>query len=389
MRCGCVVFDEQRPESGWASIEGEPATRIKGLGDLRSDVLWWTSLETTNFYHSGMSRIANMRNADYLRTPMAALKDEMGITQRFIEVNKSVSILSEVFSRVMLLAEMHYGIKQSKQQKLSDDLRTVLIPKDVSISEEMDQACELAYQAFVKCTKNPGRVKTKNVQFKRNRYQHAMEVLSTPVPGRKFEYVPQHKLPEKSDVMSWILELDRPVMIQGAVTHVSQAFSNVISFGGGSPHRRGWITHPEIVALSEFVHFDVQSLFLFDHYEPIKANIDPPYVDPGFGMLSISIGLLAENYWVGIASPEVGKTNTQKLYSPRVSWLRASDRSLTMIPAMKVHAEGVQVSSYSLGSVSIDVPYGNLENVMEIAGGAGLFPPLSSQEDVLIQEGLA
>lgn len=391
MERGCVIFDEQRPEAGWASIEGGAAFRIKGLGDLSSNVLWWTSLQTTDFYHSGMSRIPNMRNADYLRTPMAALKDELGITDRFIEVNKAVVMLSEVFARIMLLAERHYGITFSKYQKLSDDLRYVLIPKDTSLSQEMDMACELSYQAFVKCTKNPGRTKTRSVQFKRNRYRHAMDVLSTPIPNQKFEFVPGHKLPHKTEVLKWLLELERPVLIQGAVTSVSQEFSNVISFGGGSQHRRNWISHPEIIALAEFVKFDVHAAFLFDGYDLLteKTKLPPPYVDPGLCMLSISIGLLAENYWVGLASPEVGKTNAQKLYSPRVSWLRASDRCFSMLPAMRMHTEGVQVSSYSLGSVSVDVPYNNLQSVIEIAGDAGLFPPLSVPDDVLIQEGLS
>ena len=389
MRCGCVIFDEQRPEAGWASVEGEQAFRVKGLGDLASDILWWTSLEVTNHYHSGMSRIANMRNADYLRTPMNALKDELGITSRFMEVNKAVCVLSEIFSRIMLHAEEHYGIKVSAQQKLSDDLRNVLIQHDTPLSVELNQACELAYQAFSKCTKNPGRIKTRSIQFKRNRYIHAMEVMNTPVPSQKFEHLSRDKLPPKDQLLNWVLEIGQPVLAECSVVNVSPAFSNVISFGGGALINRRWISHPEIVALSNFAKLEFSSVFLFDGYEPINTRIPPPYVDPGFGMLSISIGLLAENYWVGLASPESFKRNTEKLYSPRVSWMRASDRCLTMLPAMHVHNEGIQVSSYALGSVSVDVPFGNVTSVIEIAGAVGLVPPLSAFEDAILQGALS
>ncbi|MFL9611094.1 hypothetical protein ACKF11_13485 [Methylobacillus sp. Pita2] len=390
MRCGTVLFDEMRPEGGWASIDGEEAFRIKGICDLRSDVLWWTSLDVQNFYRAGMSRMAHMRNSDYLRTSMSMLMDELGITSRFIPVNDAVVVLSEIFSRVMNLSEMHYGLLESRCQKLSDDLRVLLLPQDNPLSNEMDLACSQSYQAFVKCTKNPSRVRSRGLLFKRNRYHHAMDVLSTPIPGLQFSYIERKSLPPKNERMKWVLDLKQPVLVEGAIASVAQEYANVISFGSGANHRRRWISHPELLALSKFASIDIDSVFLFNEYKPLVTKIPAPEVEPGFGQLSISIGLLAENFWVGLATPQAFKFDmSNKLHAPRVSWLRASDRCFTMLRAMEVHKQGIQINSYGVGSVTIDVPFGNLTDVIEIAGGAGLYPPLSVPEDSVVREELA
>lgn len=390
MRCGSVIFDEMRPEGGWASMDGGDAFRIKGLCDLRSDVLWWTSLDVQTFYQSGMSRMGHMRNADFLRTTMSMLMDELGITSRFIPVNDAVKVLSEIFSRVMNLAEYNYGLEVSTHQKFCDDLRYLLLPQDMPLSNEMDQACQLSYQAFVKCTKNPSRIRSRGLLFKRNRYQHAMDVLSTPIPGEQFSYVERKNLPPRNERLKWVLDLNQPVLVEGAITSVAQEYANVISFGSGVNHRRRWISHPELLALSGFANIDIDSVFLFKEYRPLQTKLPIPLVEPGFGQLSISIGLLAENFWVGLSTPQnLRFDSANKLHAPRVSWLRASDRCFTMLRAMEVHKHGIQINSYGVGSVTIDVPYGNLPEVIEIAGGAGLYPPLSVPEDTIAQEELA
>lgn len=390
MLCGCVIFDEARPESGWASIDGGQAFNINGVGDLSSDVFWWTSLDVANFYHVGLGRMANMRNEEFLRGSMKQIRDELGLTPRYTPVNHAVTVLSELFSRVMNLGESHYGIKTSRHQRYCEDLRAALIPNDTPISEEMDTAAMLAYQTFVSCTRNPGRTRTRSLLFKRNRYLHARDVMSTPVPGPAFEYVQRERLPPKNERLKWLLGLDQPVLVEGAVSSVATEFSNVIAFGGGSKYRRRWISHPELIALSPYADFDIESVFLFNEYQQIQTRIPAPEVPPGIGMLSMSIGILAENFWAGIASPQILRmSGNKKLYSPRAAWMRAADRCFTMIPAMHVHAAGIQVSSYSVGSVAIDVPFGNLSDVVEVAGAAGLFPPMTVSEDSMMQEELA
>lgn len=385
MRCGCVLFDEARPESGWASIEGDIPFRVNGVGDLRSDVLWWTSLEYSAFYQAGLSRTNNLRNAEFLRSSMSMLREELGLTSRFLPADKAVMALSEVFSRVMNLAEQNYGLTQSSNQKFSEDLRALLIPADQPVSDVVDTACHLAFQTFTKCAKNPSRTRTRSLLFKRNRYLHATDVMATPIPGAQFEYIEKSKLPPKERRVDWVIEQGRPAIVECAITRVDQDFANVIAFDA-----RRWLSHPEIVALSQFARIDISSVILFNEYQRIETRHEAPQVEPGLGMLSVSIGLLAENFWVGLASPQYMKHNpANKLHSPRATWMRASDRAHTMLRAMRVHQKGVQVSSYSVGSVTIDVPNGNLQDVIDIAAAADLFPPMSVPEDAFIQGELA
>lgn len=103
----------------------------------------------------------------------------------------------------------------------------------------------------------------------------------------------------------------------------------------------------------------------------------------------MSIGLLAENYWIGLSSPYAVRGLPEKLHSPRVAWLRATDRAYSMAAAMQVHAKGIQVDSYGVGSVTLDIPNGNTEEAIEIAGAAGLYPPHHLPEDAYTQRDLS
>lgn len=329
-----------------------------------------------------------MRHAEFMRSGMSMIRDELGLTQRYLSHNKSVAILSELFARVMQLAHQHYGIEESTSHKLQDDLRKVLMPADRPMSEELDSASQLAYQNFVKCPKNPGRFRTRKVMFKRNRYEHAMDILAAPMPSEGFTYIESKKLPPKGARLKWLSEQDSPLLVEAAVLNVSAKFANVIAFGSGSNNARRWISHPELLALQPFATFEINSVFMFDQYESLKVRMPPPFVD-GIGVLSTAIGLLAENYWIAIASPQAVRGSSRKLHCPRNAWMRATDRLFSMMPAMEVHAHGIQVDSYGVGSVTIDVPFSNMQEVIEIAGVAGLFPPHYAPDDGNIQGDLA
>lgn len=384
MKFGCVIFDEQKPDSGWSCIAGagEQPMRITGFHDLRSDVTWWTSLEFQAFTLSSLNNMFNMKSADYLRTSMNAIREEIGLSARYTEGNTAVSVLAELFFRVMTMAELQYGLDNPKSRKLAEDLRPLIFKQDASINKEVDQASEMAHQAFVKCTKSIGK-KTRRVPFRRNRYQHSIDVLSTPIPGEGFEFLDSSKLPPKAERVDWLLKQNRPVLLKGAVVKMHPQVANVVAFGGGSHHNRNWISHPELLMLSEFVEFDIESAFLFEEYQPLQLKLQPPSTS-GFGLLSMSVGLLSENYWIALATPQT--VRGQRIHTPRAAWLRASDRLFTMLPALKLHSMGVQIDSYGVGLISADVDLekSSMSEAIQIGASVGLCPPYWAQEDALI-----
>lgn len=385
MRYGCVQFDEDRPGPGWASIDGEQAFRIRGIGDLSSGVQWWTSLSYESYNRSGFSNHPTLRSSTYLRTDMNQLKDEFGCASRHMKVTDSTVFLSEIFSRVMYLARTHFGIERSTNISLSRDLRTVLLPKDQGISDEIDEAVKHAWQSYSKCERNPRRQKTKAVTFRRNRYLHAKDVLAIPIPGDRWEFVPKKSMPK--DIIPWILKEDRPCLVRASLEQVPPDLAGLVSFGSGSQHARSWISHPELVLLAKHCKISIDAMFLADEYVDMTPKLKLPKVE-GLSELSISLGICAENYWVGLGSQQPPGFGDYIL-TPRAVWLRACDRAYMFMPSMQLHLAGIHVQSYGIGSVTVSVPFGGLPEVIEVAGDAGLMPPISAPEDSLIHEELS
>lgn len=386
MKFGCVQFDDDKPGPGWASIGGEQAFRIRSTGDLKSDVQWLTSLNYDKFSQSGFSNHPTLRSSGFLRTELNALKEEFGCESRHMKTSESTEFISEIFSRIMYLAKHNFGIQQSTNTTLARDIREVLMPPDEGISDEMDEALKHAWQPYARCERNPKRQKTKAVTFRRSRYQHAKDVISVPVPGERWEFISSKSLP-KNDVISWILKQDRPCLIRGALDQVPPEMSPLVSFGGGSAHVRSWISHPELLLLSQHCKLSVDAIFMADEYVPISTKKKLPVVD-GLSELSISLGILSENYWVGLSMQQPPKFGDYVL-TPRAVWMRACDRSHMFMPAMQLHLAGFHVQSYGVGSVTVSVPFGQLQKVIEVAGDAELMPPISASGDAAIHEELS
>lgn len=388
MQYGCVQFDEDRPGPGWASINGEPAFRIRSIGDLRTDVQWWTSLSYDVYSASGFFKHPTLRYSGYLRSEMEQIKEEFGFTARFMKVTESTEKLSEILCRVMYLANIHFGIKKSLCDTLPRDIRSVLLGPDRKISEEINHAARSAYQTVTRCESNPmSRKGTKAVNFRKPRYRHALDVLSVPVPDEQWEFIPKKNLPPKHQIVDWLLQEERPCLVKAAVVEVPPDMAGLIAFGSGAQGERSWMTHPELVLLSRYCKMEVESVFMANAYTRLQPKFDLPKAE-GMAELSIAFGLLAENYWNGMANaqpPHMGEI----IYTPRASWLRACDRANMFIPAMQMHKSGVLVKSFGVGMVTVNVPFGNLPEVVEIAGDSGLMPPLHAHLDSMAQEELA
>jgi hypothetical protein len=90
--------------------------------------------------------------------------------------------------------------------------------------------------------------------------------------------------------------------------------------------------------------------------------------DPLFS-LSISAGLVAEAHWRGLSS-SVYKFNAaegNRLISPWAVWLRASDRAFCFELALAAHRQGLHVTHYGNGSITVRVVRTELPQVLDFA----------------------
>lgn len=393
IRFGAVLFDTNAPESGWASVEGKSAYRIQGVGDLDSDVRWWSSLTYQDFFGvSGLPQTI-LKRSDYLKTDMQQLMKELGLESRFVTPAESVEVLSEIFNRVMRLARDFYGIGGNGFAALTlwEELAPHLMGDDVSISSEMDNASARCYQSWVWCPQK--RLKNADwISLRRPRLTHVLDILTTQVPSRTWDFVDAGKM--GNNRIDWLMAQNRPALAMVAINKIQPEMAPVIGYGGGKAGERGWMALPEIEYMLKYANVRIEAAFISSGYEDIQPKRELQ-IGGEMGGTSISIGLLSECYLAAIYSPRFKKVMTrdgkpsEKLVSPRVAWLNAKERAISFNMSLPFHDEGFRVTGYGGGRISLAVPGGALNQAVDLASQHGLISPISANKDIMIKGALA
>lgn len=373
---GVVIFDEDdKPGPGWAS-KGGKAFRVRGTGDLASDITWWTNLKFDVFQKYGLFR-ANLKRFDFMRPDMYQLHGELGIDAEKQSPSRICEITAEVFKRVMTLAVQHYELDQLTEDTLMEELYKRLIGNEKILSPELSQSMKKAWQSWQMCeAASPNG--SKITSFKRPRILHAMDVLCTPIPSGGWEQISRDEMPVEEKRVNWLLNQERPVLVKASVIQVPPDVARIISFGGGATSNREWMSHPELLYLSRFAKIRVDECYMAESYSPQPVKL-PLETGGAMGLLSISMGILAENYWSSLAAPYALHKKTKNkvlVYSPRAVWISAADRFQMMMASLIVHNHGFVVKAYGKGGVNIAVQNGMQSEVVHCAKEAGLLPPL-------------
>lgn len=198
-------------------------------------------------------------------------------------------------------------------------------------------------------------------------------------------------MPPEARRIDWLLGQSRPALVKASVKRVEHDVAQVIAYGGGSTKERSWMSHPELLYLSKFAKLKVEAAFLGQSYVAQKVYT-PPYTGAPVGVLSISTGILLENYWVALSSARTFrrfKNERTTIHSPRAVWFTASDRFHSLMPALMMHGSGFCVRGYGRGSVMLGLQRGALRDARACAAAAGLLPPLNLNDDIAVQTALA
>ena len=388
---GAVIFDdEKRPGAGWAALAGGEAFRIRGTGDLATDAYWWTNLSVQTVYLNRGLQAYHLKRVDYLRPTITQLQAELGLLVTRMTPARIVEIVAEIFGRVMRLAEQHYGVDRPHGFTLAEDMYAEIIKADTPIEPMIDEALKQAMQSYVHCqaTAPAG---SKLLVFRRPRIVHALDVLSTPVPGTQWEYIDGDKMPPMDKRVDWIVNQSRPALVRASVRRVDHEVAGIVSFAGGNKEQRNWMSHPELLTLSKFAKVQIEGAFMGAEYvpHPVYKNI---FTGGPLGPLSTSVGVLAENYWHSLSTSHSFKrfaNQSEKVNSPRAVWYSASDRFHMLMPALMMHTSGFIVRGYGRGQVTLAVQRGALEEARACAAAAGLLAPLHVGEEIAVQAALA
>lgn len=413
LRFGCVCFDLQKsendklvpwPGSGWASIEGGKAFRIKSVADLNGDVKWWTNLNRDIFYKSNSFKQNKLKKSDYFKTDLGDVMKELHMVPQSISIATICEYLSDMFNRIMRLAVEMYGVNGFQEEDFTSELKKTFIGTDESQSNHLDEALMRAYQDLVICESSDINLSEyKRVVLKRPRSLHARQVLQTKVPKQSstWDVVFKDDLPlSAQERVEYFLDLDRPFICKVKIlsyNDMENAFVNLpklLNMGDAlGPKRvkkeRNWMCQTELLYYSKFATLDIEAAMLAQEYD--DENFEDKICTLGpMSDLSYSIGLLNECVWHAFADRSVDRhTKSKTLVTPRACWIKSADRFLTLTSAMMLSSQGHKILSYGAGLVVVQIHNSQIQNLIEHASIAGLEVPIWLVEKHLLSKQMA
>ena len=400
IKFGCVLFDLQEltegkmlpaPGGGWASIEGKSAFRFKSINELSNQVKWLTNLSQDVLWKSNLAKQTKLKHSGYLRTDVNQLSKELGLIVPITPITKICETLSELFNKVMRLGIEFYGLSKFIQKDLHLELKSSLLTNDKNISTHLDEALSRAFQDLVICDHVLQKDKQIFVSLKRPRYYHAKTILETPIPiiNGDWDFYGPDDLPSTTEKkIDFLMKLDKPFIAKISINSFENTdnlyvdLSKLLSLGetlgeGGRPKERNWVCQPELLYLSRFCDLDIQAAFVAQGYQEMENNITLPYLGE-LSDFSLSLGILSECVWTGIAGRSINpQTRNKSLVSPRACWLKAADRFMTFTSAMMLSSAGFTITSYGYGAVNICIDEDKISQLIEIAPHAGLSVPIN------------
>lgn len=395
---GCVFFDlQENPDGkmipwtgkGWASINGGKAFRINQAEDLDANIKWLTNLSEQSFYRSNAFKKNTLKHSGYLRTEVAQIMKELGLSNNKKYVIADVcEIISGIFSKIMKLSMEFYGITSFEEKDLATEIKNTLVHRDEGISTPIDEALSRAYQDVVICEKEVKQDKDNIVvTLKRPRLFHAQKILETPIPiqNAKWSFFGKNDLPINVEGrVEFVSNLEKPYIAKIKILsfneneiHLDKLLNLGMSMGENfKPKERNWVSQVEFIYLVKMAQIDIEAVLAADGYEDVPLKSEPIINLGELSDFSYSLGLLAECVYVGLSARSINlQTRKKTLVSPRACWLKSTDRFLSLTSALFLSHAGFKIISYGTGGVTILLNRADIKKLIEVVPYAGVQMP--------------
>ena len=316
---------------------------------------------------------------------------ELGLTPELCDPEHSAAVISEFFARTMTLASVHFHAGRNLRAfTLADALTPILIGDDKPLHPDVDRAMRLAYEPLTYCVKKVS-ASTVAYRFRRSRLVHALDVLGSPVPAGKWEYLDGEKLP-RNGRQGLLSKYTRPVLVRASMTRIDPSYANVVLYGSSTHVERGYMSHTELLCLTHYGEMRVKGVYVASNYTTLKPFL-PIYDGAPVGPMSLSVGLLAEAYMHALMQRSPGVTqgyplsNEKRIVTPRAVWLSAMDRFYCLSAAIQFDTLGFSVKQFGHGQVTVYVPRTRQEEACRVGSMLGMLPPAILYNQVRAQLG--
>ncbi|MEZ9709229.1 hypothetical protein AB4254_11170 [Vibrio breoganii] len=391
MKVGVCYFDDPKLAiDGWASVAGDSAYRIQGTQDLASDVFWVTNLDYYDYRKLQLTSATNIATQQYFRTKLFSIIEEVGSLD---DADAATEQAAKILNRTAILGDTLFGAKLGNNQyRYANTLQSLLQSTSMRAQPKGEHAFEVA-EALRHATQENQAMSSRSVPqgskaipFVFPRAGYAKWLLSQKYPSSPNWQRIATKNHETSIIgyeagnqikgtKSFIERLETVHKKSAAIFKVTvlstdPTYAAHSTFGAGKNNIvRQWATVPEIIELAKHCKLAIDDGYHTkkDHLD-IKEKIDTEELE-----YSISKGLLLENVWVAIGTPQYSKEN--RFVSAIAAYMRAYDRIACSRAAIEFEEHGFIVGSYGVGRVLVYVRPGEEHAVKEVALNNNLVPP--------------
>ncbi len=386
-RIGVVHFDDiELVMNGWASVDGNPAKRISGIGDLSSSVYWVTNLPYKIYRQLNLNQKPNLFDNQFFRTSLKLISMEVGLEDKPKELSE---FASEIFSRVNELSQKYYKTKLNQSPYRFNVLLSDAVlgrklrqrPMGSFATNLVDGFKESTQQNQSMLSEVPKNSKARTFYFPRGAYAKTLLSQEYPV-GTEWAQINNKDIKGRigskegnviSGTKSFLQNINKMCREKSAifkvdVTYTDKFFRKFSCFGVGSNYQRNWMTLPELEEFSKFCVIEIE-----DGYMTEAGHLDVPldFLDNNYEEFSYSRGLFLENIWTAYSLP----INRGEYFNPTGAYMRAYDRMICTKAAFEFARSNFTVGSYGTGRVVVYLREAEESIASEIALELGLICP--------------
>ena len=401
---GVVLFDDvKEPMDGFSCVAGKTPSRISGINELSTDVIWWTNIPYQEFYNSTEAwRSPWLRHDKYLVVSPRDALIEWAIDPATADINIVANIAAQAFDGVMRLAfRLIKDVEPRAKMEdvftgkfLREDLRRLLPELEYPQGEAASiMKSGAAFQEFTKTSLMSMRG-GRWVTLRKPRLSYAHEMLQTPVPKGPYEFYGRADMrsfakKNNNDKAGWVVKHDQPCMSEIAINKFDADVSTIYGFGNATDKdkriARSWISHPEILIMNKFSEIDVKSIYMAEEYDLLGPQLPEPVKDfltDKLAETSWSAGIVAETLWRAIplaedkTKPGAAVGGDRAHTSWQGAWLKGADKTSMFLSAMQLTEKGYSVVSYGLGWLKVSVLDDNIPDLIKDGLSVGLIPQI-------------
>lgn len=385
---GVAHFDLQDVTSGGVCYSTKGGfRRFQSGGDLMN-LIWVTNLDMVP------KQLPSLRSNKFLQTKLTTLAEDLGVEltgfKQMNGVDKGGMVdVARVLNHTRDLVVTAYPWKAPDREwnkpRLSECISELLPSVERSVPQ-IEVALRGAYQSWSspqmqqKMMYDRG---SRMIYFRRNRVQHALDIMRTPLPTNGW-----YQQPAKGLTLDILLDPGQPTLVEVAIEwrHADADLVSLIAFGADASNTliRRWVSQIELTWLLKYARITVLSAYAANAAASLPSQLQLPNVIAGDPIYQLSIphGLVAEAHWAGLARPIYSRVKRQAEITTTSVWYRAMDRAISFQMALAAKELGGNVSGYGSGGVQVRLENLSVQQLLEVADAVGASHPCLASEIV-------